>query len=196
MRILVILAHPHQNSFNHAISAKICSTLQTLKQEIIFHDLYQESFPPILEGEEVTTPKQAGSCIQQHQKELKTCDGLIIIHPNWWGQPPAILKGWIDRVIREGIGYQFLPTDLGDGIPKGLLKGKFALIFNTANTPAERERIYFGDPLELIWKNCICGFCGIEKYQRKVFSVIANSTQAQRLQWLNEVENIVRSFIK
>ncbi len=196
MRILVIVAHPYNNSFNHAIAAKVCSTLQGMGQEIVFHDLYQEKFPPLLEGGEVISPEKTDSCIKQHQEELKSCEGFIIIHPNWWGQPPAILKGWIDRVIREGVGYQFLPEDVGNGIPTGLLKGKFVLIFNTANTPAERERNYFGDPLELIWKNCICGFCGIEKYQRKVFGVIVTSTLAQRLHWLNEVENIVKKHVK
>jgi len=54
-----------------------------------------------------------------------------VVHPNWWGQPPAILKGWIDRILRPGVAYQFLEGDAGEGVPVGLLKAETALIFNT-----------------------------------------------------------------
>jgi NAD(P)H dehydrogenase (quinone) len=53
--------------------------------------------------------------------EIAKADGIIIIHSDWWGRPPAILKGWIDRVIRPGIAYRFLEGDKKEGIPKGLL---------------------------------------------------------------------------
>ena len=54
-------------------------------------------------------------------------------------QPPAILKGWIDRVMRPGVAYEFLEGDSGEGVPNGLLKAKTALVFNTSNTPEDRE---------------------------------------------------------
>ena len=68
--------------------------------------------------------------VQSHGAEIRQADGIIIIHPNWWGQPPAILKGLIDRVIRPGIAYEFLEGDSGEGVgvPKGLLKAKAALL--------------------------------------------------------------------
>ena len=40
-----------------------------------------------------------------HQREIREADGIIVIHPNWWGQPPAIMKGWVDRVLRVGVAY-------------------------------------------------------------------------------------------
>lgn len=55
------------------------------------------------------------------------------------GQPPAILKGWVDRVIRAGVAYEFAEGDSGEGVPIGLLKAKSALVFNTSNTLEERE---------------------------------------------------------
>ena len=53
-------------------------------------------------------------------------------------QPPAILKGWIDRVMRPGVAYEFLEGGSGKGVPNGLLKAKAALVFNTSNTPEDR----------------------------------------------------------
>ncbi len=115
----------------------------------------------------------------------------MIIHPNWWGQPPAILKGWVDRVIRPGIAYEFLEGDEGEGIPQGLLKARAALVFNTSNTPEERERNIFGDPLESLWKNCVFGLCGVENVYRKMFSIVVTSSADERMRWLEEVEDTV-----
>jgi len=50
--------------------------------------------------------------------KIAIADGIVFVHPDWWGMPPAILKGWIDRVLRSGVTYQFLEGDDGEGIPK------------------------------------------------------------------------------
>lgn len=105
--------------------------------------------------------------------------------------PPAILKGFIDRVFRPGITYRFLEGDAGEGVPVGLLRAKAALVFNTANTPSQRELEVFGDPLERLWKDCICGFCGIPVFRRRMFGVIVTSSREQRMQWLAEVHCLV-----
>jgi NAD(P)H dehydrogenase (quinone) len=191
MKISVILAHPNKNSFNHAIAE---SALETLKQgghEVYFHDLYEENFSPVLSGEEIPKDVPLPLDIAKHCAEIVTADGVIVIHPNWWGQPPAILKGWVDRVLRPGVAYEFIEGDSGEGIPLGLLKAKAALVFNTSNTPEEREMKVFGDPLETIWKNCIFDFCGVNIFYRKVFGVVAASTVEQRKQWLSAVKEIV-----
>ena len=118
----------------------------------------------------------------------------MIVHPNWWGQPPAILKGWLDRVIRPGVAYEFLEGDAGEGVPKGLLKAKTALVYNTSNTKSEREKNVFGDPLETIWKNCIFGLCGIANFRRRMFNVIVTSSTIQRKKWLDLVGQDIDHF--
>jgi len=108
--------------------------------------------------------------------------------------PPAILKGWIDRVIRAGVAYQFLEGDLGEGVPVGLLKADKVIVFNTSNTFEKREREVFGDPLENIWKKCIFGLCEIKNIHRKNYGVIITSTQEEREEWLKDVEETVNSI--
>lgn len=129
-----------------------------------------------------------------HWQEIKEVDGVIVIHPNWWGQPPAILKGWVDRVLRENIAYTFPEGDNGGGLPIGLLKAKIGVVFNTSNTPKEREEYVFGDPLQRIWKDCIFDFCGITTFERKMFRIIADSTDQERKEWLNEVVDTVNKY--
>jgi NAD(P)H dehydrogenase (quinone) len=75
-----------------------------------------------------------------------------------------------------------------------MLSAKAALVFNTSNTPPEREQAVFGDPLETLWKNCIFGLCGINLVHRKNFAVVVTSTDAQRQTWLEEVKEMVGLF--
>ena len=194
MQVSVVLAHPHSESFNHAIAQAVLAELRRNGHQAAFHDLYAENFNPILPANEIPQYARLPQDIEVHCQEISQAEGIIVIHPNWWGQPPAVLKGWIDRVLRPGIAYQFREGDQGEGIPVGLLKAKAALVFNTSNTPAEREAEVFGDPLETLWKNCIFGLCGVETVYREMFSVIVTSTLEERRGWLNRVQAAVRQY--
>jgi NAD(P)H dehydrogenase (quinone) len=194
LNILTILAHPTEGSFNHAIAETAINSLKKIGHEVIFHDLYKEKFDPILLSEEIPKDGIFDNIIAQHCNELKECDGIIIIHPNWWGQPPAILKGWIDRVIRPGIAYEFKDGDNGEGVPIGLLKAKVGIVFNTANTSEVRETNIFKDPLETIWKNCIFDLCEIKTFYRKMFRIIVSSSEQERITWLKEVDDAINQY--
>jgi len=191
MKVSVILGHPYGKSFNHAIADSVVSVLKENGHEVSFHDLCAEGFDPILMGEELVSDRSDDELVRTHCKEIKEADGIVIIHPNWWGQPPAILKGWVDRVLRENVAYRFPENDDGSGLPIGLLKARTALVFNTSNTPEQRENTVFGDPLERIWKDCIFDFCGVSNFHRRMFRTIAGSTSEQRQAWLDEVVDMV-----
>lgn len=196
MKIIVVLGHPHKGSFNHAIANTVVDVLKTNGHEVIFHDLYEEGFDPVINYEEIPKDRQIDSVINTHCEHIANADGIIIIHPNWWGQPPAILKGWIDRVIRPGVAYEFKENDSGEGIPVGLLKAQTAIVFNTSNTFHDREMEAFGDPLETVWKNCIFGLCGVDNFYRKMYEVIVTSTLEERQLWLDDVKQTVTRFFR
>jgi putative NADPH-quinone reductase len=194
MRVSVILAHPSNQSFNHGIAQATVTALEQQGHRVIFHDLYAEGFDPILPSEEIPKDVPLPSDIAQHCQEIARADGIVIVHPNWWGQPPAILKGWVDRVVRPGVAYRFLDGDQGEGVPIGLLNAQVACVFNTANTSPEREARVFGDPLEILWKTCIFRLCGVETFYRETFSIVVTSTLAQRQAWLAKVRQVVRDY--
>jgi NAD(P)H dehydrogenase (quinone) len=190
MRISVILAHPDKASLNHAIASIAVKQLEMNGLSVSFHDLYAENFGPLLVSKEIQKDAVLPEPVKCHCEEVRQADGIIVIHPNWWGQPPAVLKGWIDRVIRPGMAYEFLEGDAGEGIPRGLLKAEAALVFNTSNTPPEREQQVFGDPLETIWRNCIFGLCGVGNFHRRTFSTVVTSTENERREWLEEARTL------
>jgi putative NADPH-quinone reductase len=196
MNVLVVLAHPKPHSFNKAIAETAAARLRDYGHDVVFHDLYAEQFDPILPWKEIAATAELPPVIARHCDELAAADGIVIVHPNWWGQPPAVLKGWVDRVIRPKIAYEFIEGDSGEGVPVGLLKARTALVFNTSNTPPDREQAAFGDPLQALWKNCIFDLCGVPTFYRRMFTVLVTSTPEQRAQWLREVEQTVDDFFR
>ena len=195
MNASIILAHPSQDSFNHAIAQTVLECLQKENFIIYFHDLYKEGFDPVLKSEEIPKYSIQSKIVENYCSELVLSDFIFIIHPNWWGQPPAILKGWIDKVLRPGIAYEFQEGDNGEGVPIGLLKAKYGIVFNTSNTPESREMSIFGDPLNKLWKECIFNFCGVSNFHRKMFGIVVTSTPKQREDWLEEVKETVNNII-
>ena len=194
MQVSLILAHPDNQSFNAAIARAAVTELERNGHSVFFHDLYAEQFDPILPSHEIPKDATVSGQVDRHCTEIACADGIVVVHPNWWGQPPAILKGWVDRIIRPGVAYEFLEGDAGEGIPVGLLKAKAALVFNTSNTEAQRELREFGDPLETLWKNCIFGLCGVSTFHREMYGVVVTSTVEQRVAWLSQVTEAVGRY--
>jgi NAD(P)H dehydrogenase (quinone) len=192
VNISLILAHPGPGSFNHALAEAALRALREAGHGVSYHDLYAEAFPPLLPAREFPRDAPLDLQLQRHCDEIARADGIVIVHPNWWGMPPAILTGWVDRVLRPGVAYRFVEGDPGEGVPLGLLPARTAVVLNTSNTIAERERQVFGDPLERIWHDCVFGLCGVGRVVRRVFGVIVTSTREQREAWLRETAHLIR----
>jgi putative NADPH-quinone reductase len=191
LRISLILAHPSSGSFNHALAAAVADRLRRDGHGVRAHDLHAEGFDPLLPAAEIPTGASLPALVAEHCREIAAAEGIVLVHPNWWGQPPAILKGWVDRVLRPGVAYRFVEGDCGDGVLVGLLRARAAVVINTSNTPPRREQEVFGDPLETLWKNCIFGQCGVHEFHRRTFSLVCLSTRQQRAEWLQEAEELV-----
>lgn len=182
----LILAHPYEESFNHGIAKAVKMHLEAKGHSVFLHDLCAENFNPVMTREELGTDLSKDALVLQHQKELQTCEHLIVIHPNWWGQPPAILKGWIDRVLRNGVAYRFGVRPDGTKGMVGMLPIQKLTVFTTSNTPNEQEKIQWGDPLDSIWTKYVAGFCCIPQVERINFSPVVSSTPEIRANWIRE----------
>ncbi|EFL51412.1 NAD(P)H dehydrogenase (quinone) [Solidesulfovibrio fructosivorans JJ]] len=191
MPYAVILAHPRPGSFNHALAHAACAALGRLGAEVRLHDLYAEGFDPLLEAPEMGRDAPLSPSLSLHCREIAAAEGIVIVHPNWWGMPPAILTGWVDRVMRPGVAYEFLEGDNGEGVPRGLLSARGAVVLNTSNTAREREVRVFGDPLERIWKDCVFGLCGVADVRRRMFETVVTSSPGTRQEWLRQTEALI-----
>ena len=194
VKVSIILSHPSPGSFNHAIATAASETLQARGVVVALHDLYAEQFDPIYTAAELPRDAALPAVIEQHCRELGEADGVVIIHPNYWSRPPAMLCGWVDRVIRPGRAYRFVPDGKGGARPEGLLKVKTAIVFTTANTPDEIDQSVYGNPLEIHWAKVVFGLCGVPCVRRS-FSSVITSTPEQRAAWLDAVRCTVTEHL-
>jgi len=190
MNALVILAHPKPGSLNHALADVVRRTLEEAGARIHYHDLYAEAFDPVMTAEEIEARVSTDPLVERHCLELREADLMAVVHPNWWGQPPAILKGWVDRVVRQGLAYRFTPNG-----PEGLLHLRGALVLNTANTPLETEIRLFGDPLANLWEACTFRFIGVPRVVRRLYEPVIVSTEPQRKAWIEDARQATRELV-
>ncbi|MDG4865791.1 NAD(P)H-dependent oxidoreductase [Streptomyces sp. T-3] len=187
MKAAVYLAHPRPGSFNHALAEAVAGELRERGCEVVVHDLYGEGFDPVVPADGTETVDAAPAAddpqVALHRAELATLDALVFVHPNWWGMPPAVLTGWVQRVLAPGVAYKLGPAD---GEPDGLLSAGRALVLNTSDTPAEREEREFGDPLERIWASCVLPYVGVKDVRRFVFRTVSDASDEQRAGWLRQ----------
>jgi putative NADPH-quinone reductase len=102
MNALLVVAQPSKTSLSHAMLAVAAETLVSRGYACTAHDLYAECFNPVQPVAEAGNTVSDDPLVELHCRELREADLILVFHPNWWSQPPAIMKGWIDRVFRLG----------------------------------------------------------------------------------------------
>lgn len=131
MNHLVVLAHPGESSFTRDICRIYVEAVRARGHTVVLRDLYAMKFNPVATVEDITgnrTGKVAPD-VKVEQDHVTWADVIVLIHPIWWIDRPAILKGYIDRVFAIGFAYGYGPNG-----PVGTLKGKRAIIFTSAGS--------------------------------------------------------------
>ena len=189
MQILALVAHPNRGSFNHSILDRCRAALGG--HEVVVHDLYAEAFDPVFPEADIRRRCSFDPVIQQHMRDLTSSQRLIIIHPDWWGQPPAILKGWLDRVLAPGVAYEYQGPEFGTKLAVPLLSSIRAAVFVTSDALASQ-----GAPLfDMIWRDRVFSFCGIESRPVEFLERMRETNRRQREQYLRRVDAIMVALV-
>lgn len=118
---VVVLAHPDPHSFNAAVAQAYCETVAKHKQMAVLRDLYALGFDPVLRADE--RPGHSGFHLSDDvAAELDVIRGaavLVLVYPIWFGGTPAILKGYVDRVLGSGLHPQAVQQGEGTGLLNG-----------------------------------------------------------------------------
>ncbi|PAV13700.1 quinone oxidoreductase [Methanosarcina spelaei] len=150
MKVLYVYAHPEPKSFNGALKDTALAVLQEKGHEVKLSDLYAMKFHPVLKASDFPERKnleifnpffeaikavKTGAFspdIKEEMEKVKWADLLIFQFPIYFTFMPAIMKGWIDRVLAPGFGFNPVTNSAYD---TGLFKGKSAMIVTTTGAP-------------------------------------------------------------
>ncbi|MBB4066369.1 NAD(P)H-dependent oxidoreductase [Gellertiella hungarica] len=161
MHILLVLAHPLEDSFNAAVARTIRETLEANGHSVDLLDLYREGFDPRLgeaERRAYMSDGYGAEAVRGEVARLKAADGLILVFPQWWFSFPAILKGFFDRVFAPGVAFTHDPE--GGRIRPALTRIRLFWAFTTTGSPWWVVQFYMGNPVRRILKRGIAAFCG------------------------------------
>ncbi|MFY0331467.1 NAD(P)H-dependent oxidoreductase [Bacillus sp. YIM B13410] len=186
----IVYAHPWDGSYNHAILTSITEKLETKREPFQVIDLYKDGFNPVFTAEELKhfhkgeTPY---SLVKDYQEKLKQSTELIFIFPVWWWDLPAILKGFIDKVMLSGFAFI---EDQNTGTLKGLLTNKKkTTVISTSTTDKEYIESEAGNAIQSVFINRTLADLGLKNESTKWihFSRVNLTTDEKRKQFLKEI---------
>lgn len=159
MKHVVIIAHPSQQSFNGAIAASYCAAARALGHTVLLRDLYALEFQPVLADCELPFAKGGGPGpdVVAERAVIADADVYALVYPLWLNAPPAMLKGYLDRVF----GYGFAFGHDGPGT-RPMLAGKRLITFTTSGAPGQwvRESGAF-QAIQLLFDQHLAAVCGL-----------------------------------
>jgi NAD(P)H dehydrogenase (quinone) len=131
MKHAVIFAHPNQQSFAGSVAAAYANAAQALGHSVITRDLYRMGFQPCLQAAELPFAPdfQAGADVVAERRLLADVDVFALCYPFWLNSPPAILKGYLERVFGWGFAYG------KDGHSEALLNGRRLITVTSSGAP-------------------------------------------------------------
>ncbi|OCA77076.1 NAD(P)H dehydrogenase [Chryseobacterium artocarpi] len=188
MKHLIIYAHPNQDSLNAQVKQCIEEILKQYEHEVAVRDLYQLEFDPILSIEDMKGQRNGivNKLIEKEQEYISWADVVTFIYPIWWTGMPAIMKGYIDRVFSYGFAYRY-----DQGIQKGLLTGKQAIILNThGKSHEEYSAIGMDKALLLTSDKGIYTYCGFQIKEHFFFDKADRATPEAVAAWLSKIRNL------
>lgn len=180
MKHLVVLAHPRQESFTRRVASAYIDTAQALGHAVELRDLYRIGFNPVADADEGRTRPvgEPAADVRLEMDHLIAADVVTFVSPVWWIAPPAILKGWLDRVLRGGFAYGYGPQG-----PRGSLTGKRSLVF-TSSGSTEREFVDSRklEAIRVMWGVGTVEFCGMTLLEHLHFGPVGSRSTAEGIE--------------
>lgn len=186
MYTTIIMAHPWHGSFNKAILERIIKQLNERHKSYQVIDLNKDNFNPVLEEKDLACFSKGSSTdpmVAKYQEMLLATDELIFIFPIWWFDMPAILKGFIDKVMLKNYAYVETPTGL-----KGLLTHiKRTTVITTSEVPTWYLIWLSGNPIRGTFINRTLKGIGLKNVKWMNSDMTASGSQERREKFLNKI---------
>lgn len=162
MKLLIIYTHPNHQSLNDAFLQQVIkgSEENGKIEEIRVTDLYAEGFNPVLvfNAQKRRRDLDKDPELVPYWENIRWADKIVFIYPIWWGRPPAMLMGFIDRIFVSGFGYR----SKGGLLPEGLLKGKSVVCISTMMGPAFYLRLWLNNAHKMLMRKALFNYVGIK----------------------------------
>jgi len=184
--VTIIFSHPWHGSFNKAILDTITTALEKKKKEYQVIDLNKDNFKPVMtEGELALYSKgqHKDPLVTKYQNMLKKTDEIIFLFPLWWYNTPAILKGFIDKVMLKNFSY----TESSAGLKGKLTHIKSAKVITTGQAPRWYIKYFAGNMIQKTFINATLKGVGIKNAKWIHCGDVSKGAQVKREKFLQKL---------
>ncbi len=157
MRTLIILGHPDKKSFSAGLADAYEEGAKEKGGEVMRINLIDLKFDPILRSGYSRVQNLEPDLVEA-QRLIKWASHLVFVFPVWWSAPPALLKGFIDRVFLPGFAFQYRENSL---TWDKLLTGKSSRMIITSDAPVAWLYLAYFHPAVNMMKKAVLEFCGV-----------------------------------
>jgi NAD(P)H dehydrogenase (quinone) len=198
MKALVVYCHPNPNSFNATVRDTVIEGLKSTDHEWKLVDLYADGFNPIMsltDREEYHTAGANETRVRDQLELLRWCEALIFVYPTWWYGPPAMLKGWLDRVW---VPHATFSMPEGNQPIRGLMQNiKHIYAISTLGSPWWWWKVGMGEPGRRMLLRGIGILCAPGLKTRWIaLHKMDSSTDKERSAFLKRVSRAIRQLGK
>lgn len=179
-RVAVIVGHPAADSWCGALADSYAAAARAGGHEVRMVHLAQLDFDPSLHAGYRQIQALEPDLLAA-QATVAWAEHVVIAYPIWWGSVPALLKGFLDRILLPGFAFKYRP---GKAFPEQLLRGRSAQLLVSMDTPPWYFRWVYRMPGIVQLKNTTLEFCGIAPVKVAAFGPLIASSSAQRASWL------------
>lgn len=195
MRTLIVYNHPREGSFCSAIREAVENGLKTGNHEYKVVDLDRDGFDPVMREKDLAAFVKAGRIgedglenvdpiVLRYMKKLRWAEHLVLIFPIWWMTMPAMMKGFVDKVIFPGVVYK-----MEDGNLVSMLSSlKQVTVITTMNTAQDVYKDVFGNSIEGSLIKGTFNKIGIHDIRWISLNKVKQSGDEKRWLWLDEIE--------
>ena len=187
-KIFLVYGHYNDSSFNAAIRDEFVKQSKVNGNQVDVVDLYKEKFNPVFSGE------KPDETVLDHRKRIEEADAIVLIAPIWNFRMPAIVEGWIDKVLSPPWAFRFKKIIGNYGYPIGNLKGKRAVVFCTYGSPQFAIRTFFLNMPTKRLRRGVFNICGITNVIYKRYFAVPFVSDQKRKKFLEDVRKTVRSL--
>lgn len=132
-----MIAHPRADSYTRAVADAAIDGLRTGGHAVEVLDLYAAGFRPAMSIEERRAYPTAEPLVEEqtraHADLVRWCDAMVFVYPTWWSGLPAILRGWLERVLVSGVAFRF--HERTGKVRPGLATMRFVVGISTYGSP-------------------------------------------------------------
>ena len=187
-KIFLVYGHYNDKSFNAAIRDTFVKTAEAKGNKVDLVDLYKENFNPVFAGEE------PGADVLNHRQRIEECDTIVLIAPIWNFRMPAIVEGWIDKVLAPPWAFKFKQLWGNYGYPIGNLRQKKAIVFCTYGSPQFAIRTFFLNMPTKRLRRGVFNICGITDVVYKRYFAVPFVSDKKRKKFLEDVKKTALSL--